>query len=307
MNIPYNYEVLFMHGGGSGQFAAVPLNLGGRGEKGADYLITGSWSAKASEEASKYLKVNPVFPVKKPFITIPDQSEWQGNPDVAYRYYCANETVHGVEFQQSPPSDIDDVPLVADISSNILSRPFDVAKHGLIFAGVQKNLGAAGVTVVIVKKELIGNEHPHTPAVLSYDEMHKNNSVYNTPSVFGVYITKLVLEWIRDSGGVSALYERNQKKSRMIYDLIDSSNGFYTCPVDRRYRSQMNIPFRLRGGDERLEKLFLEGASSKGMISLKGHRSVGGIRASLYNAVTVEECQALADHMQQFFEANEDK
>ncbi|EYC30064.1 hypothetical protein Y032_0005g2427 [Ancylostoma ceylanicum] len=298
MNIPEEFEILFMQGGGTGQFAAIPLNIKGNKEF-ADYIVTGTWSSKAAAEGSKYIKVKKVFTPSKPFVTIPDQSGWDHDENAAFLYYCANETVHGIEFH-SPPHSPHGVPLVADISSNFLSRPFDFTDHGIVFGGTQKNLGAAGLTVVMVRKDLISEPQPITPAIFSYKEMHDNNSLYNTPAVYGIYITNLVLKWIRDNGGVDAIFEMNKKKSSMIYDLIDSSDGFYNCAVDKKCRSYMNIVFRIKDGDEKLEADFLKGALARGMISLKGHRSVGGIRASLYNAVSLEETAVLADWMREF-------
>ncbi|KAL6730994.1 phosphoserine transaminase [Ancylostoma duodenale] len=298
MNVPQEFEILFMQGGGTGQFAAIPLNIKGDKEF-ADYIVTGTWSNKAAAEGSKFIKVKKVFTPSKPFVTIPDQSGWDHDKDAAFLYYCANETVQGIEFH-SPPFSPHGVPLVADISSNFMSRPFDFTDHGIVFGGTQKNLGAAGLTVVMVRKDLIAEPQPVTPAILSYKEMHDNNSLYNTPAVYGIYITNLVLKWIRDNGGVDAIFELNKKKSGMIYDLIDNSNGFYNCAVDKKCRSHMNICIRIKDGDEKLEADFLKGAAARGMISLKGHRSVGGIRASLYNAITLEETALLADWMREF-------
>lgn len=300
MSIPNEFEVLFMQGGATGQFAAIPLNLKGN-RKCADYAITGNWSFKAAIEASKYLTVNKVLTPQKSYVTIPDDNLWKRDPDAAYLYYCANETIHGVEFPSAPET-LSGVPLVVDVSSNVLSRPFSFENHGLIFGGTQKNLGAAGLTLTIVRRDLIGNESATTPSVFSYAEMAKHNSVYNTPAVYGIYLTKLVVEWIRDCGGVEAIYERNKAKAALIYDIIDSSSGFYHCPVDTRCRSLMNIPFRIGGilGNEDLEKKFVAGATERGMIGLKGHRSVGGIRASLYNAVTLDETKTLGSYMEEF-------
>uniref|UniRef100_A0A7I4XW47 Phosphoserine aminotransferase n=1 Tax=Haemonchus contortus TaxID=6289 RepID=A0A7I4XW47_HAECO len=298
MKVPENYEILFMQGGGTGQFAAVPMNLKGDHEF-ADYIVTGAWSCKAADEARKYIRVKKVFTPNKPYVSIPDQKLWDHDKNAAYLYYCANETVHGIEFHK-PPHSIHGVPLVADISSNFLSRPFDFTNHGVVFGGTQKNLGAAGLTIVIVRKDLIGKQQQLTPAILSYKEMHDNDSLYNTPAVYGMYITNLVLKWIRDIGGVDAIYEMNKKKAGMLYDVIDNSNGFYSCPVDKECRSYMNICFRVQHGNDAAEAEFLKGAADRGMISLKGHRSVGGIRASLYNAVTVEETALLVDWMREF-------
>ncbi|CAI5438659.1 unnamed protein product [Caenorhabditis angaria] len=298
MNIPENFEVLFMQGGGTGQFAAIPLNLKGNHDH-ADYIVTGAWSAKAAEEAAKYINVKKVFTPSKPYVTVPDQEKWVHDENASYLYYCANETVHGIEFTPTAPES-HNVPLVADVSSNFLARPFDFKDHGIVFGGTQKNLGAAGLTIVIVRKDLIGKEQAITPAVFSYKEMIANNSLYNTPPTGGIYTTNLVLKWIKEKGGVEAIYATNLAKSGLIYSIIDESNGFYHCAVDKRYRSIMNVCFRIDGGNEKLEAEFLEGATKRNMINLKGHRSVGGIRASLYNAISLEETQVLADWMIEF-------
>ncbi|XP_027001514.1 phosphoserine aminotransferase isoform X2 [Tachysurus fulvidraco] len=301
LNVPKNYKVLFMQGGGTGQFSAVALNLIGlKEDRCADYIVTGTWSASAAKEAEKYGKVNVVNPKPDRYTGIPDSSSWSLNPSASYVYFCCNETVHGVEFNFVP--DTKDVILVSDMSSNFLSRPVDVSKFGLIFAGAQKNVGCAGVTIVIVREDLLGKALKECPTILDYNVQAKNNSLYNTPPTYSIYIGKLVLEWLKDNGGTDVMYQLNKQKSSMIYDIINNSNGFYSCPVDVSCRSHINIPFRIGNleGDEDLERQFLEGASKLGMISLKGHRTVGGIRASLYNAVTVEETQALAAYMKEF-------
>jgi len=303
MVVPDEYAVLFMHGGGTGQMAAIPQNLqylsANSTNPTASYLVTGAWSDKAFKEAQKFLTVERVIPATKAFSTIPPVEEWSLSPDSAYLYYCANETINGIEFQEAPSVTGN---LVADISSSILSRPFDITKHSMAIAGTQKNLGIAGLGIAVVKKDLIGHAHPLTPAILDYNDVYKNNSLLNTPPCFSIYVTKLMLEWIRDIGGTEAIFERNRAKSSLIYNLIDSSNDFYVSTVDAKYRSQMNIPFRIKGGDEALEAEFIKMSQARRMISLKGHRSVGGIRVSLYNAVTLEETQALADLMKEFKE-----
>lgn len=301
LHVPDNYKILFFQGGGSGQFSAVPLNLIGlKEDRCADYLVTGAWSAKAAKEAEKYGKVNVVHPKLDSYNKIPERSTWSLNPSASYVYYCCNETVHGVEFNFIP--DTKGVVLVSDMSSNFLSRPVDVSKFGLIFAGAQKNVGCAGVTVVIVREDLLGRASKECPVIMDYQVQAENNSLYNTPPCFSIYIMGLVLEWIRNQGGADAMDQLNKQKADMINDIIDQSNGFYSCPVDVACRSRMNIPFRIgkKEGDENLEKSFLDGASKLGMISLKGHRSVGGIRVSLYNAVTVEDAKALVTYMEQF-------
>ncbi|XP_071399370.1 phosphoserine aminotransferase isoform X1 [Centroberyx affinis] len=306
LNIPDNYKVMFLQGGGSGQFSAVPLNLIGlKEDKCADYIVTGTWSSKAAKEAEKYGKINVVHPKLDSYTKIPDPSSWTLNPSASYVYYCCNETVHGVEYNFTPETD--GVILVSDMSSNFLSRPVDVSKFGLIFAGAQKNVGCAGVTVVIVREDLLGHALNECPIILDYKVQAGNNSLYNTPPCFSIYIMGLVLEWIKNNGGTAAMETLNKQKSSMIYDIVDGSNGFYACPVDMACRSRMNVPFRVgkKQGDEALEKEFLDGASKRGMISLKGHRSVGGIRASLYNAVTLEDTQALASYMKEFLKEHQ--
>ncbi|KAK5870883.1 hypothetical protein PBY51_003793 [Eleginops maclovinus] len=301
LTIPDNYKVLFLQGGGSGQFSAVPLNLIGlKEDKCADYLVTGTWSSKAAKEAEKYGKVNIVHPKLDSYTKIPDPSSWTLNPSASYVYYCCNETVHGVEYNFTPETN--GVILVSDMSSNFLSRPVDVSKFGLIFAGAQKNVGCAGVTVVIVREDLLGHALKECPIVLDYKVQSDMNSLYNTPPCFSIYIMGLVLDWIKNNGGSNAMEALNKQKSSLIYNAINTSNGFYECPVDGTCRSRMNVPFHIgnKEGDEGLEKEFLAGASKRGMISLKGHRSVGGIRASLYNAVTLEDAEALATYMKEF-------
>ncbi|XP_074526609.1 phosphoserine aminotransferase [Halichoeres trimaculatus] len=306
LNIPDNYKVMFLQGGGSAQFSAVPLNLIGlKGDRCADYLVTGTWSAKAAKEAEKYGKVNIVHPKLDSYTRIPDPSSWTLNPAASYVYYCCNETVHGVEYNFTPETN--GVVLVSDMSSNFLSRPVDVSKFGLIFAGAQKNVGCAGVTVVIVREDLLGHTLKECPIVLDYKVQADMNSLYNTPPCFSIYVMGLVLEWIKNNGGSAAMEKLNKQKSAMIYDIISASNGFFVCPVEEACRSRMNIPFRIgkKEGDDALEKLFLDGAAKRGMISLKGHRSVGGIRASLYNAVTVEDTEALAAYMREFLKEHQ--
>jgi len=306
MTIPDNYKVLFIQGGGNGQFAAVPMNLINLKDSGsADYLITGTWSAKAAKEAEKFGKVNQVFPKLASYTTIPDQSTWSLNQDASYVYYCANETVHGVEFLDVP--DTNGVPLVCDMSSNILSKCIDVTKFGLIFAGAQKNIGCAGVTVVIVRDDLLGKAIKECPAVMDYRIMAGNASLYNTPPTFSIYILGLVLEWIKNQGGVENIEETNKAKAEAVYEVLKNSSGFYVCPVEDRVRSRMNVPVRIGGpeGNEALEKKFVDEATKRKMIQLKGHRSVGGLRISLYNAVTLEDTQKLIDFMIEFQQENQ--
>ncbi|XP_037654183.1 phosphoserine aminotransferase [Choloepus didactylus] len=304
--IPDNYKVIFVQGGGCGQFSAVPLNLIGlKAARCADYVVTGAWSAKAAEEAKKFGTVNTVYPKLGSYTKIPDPSTWNLNPDASYVYYCANETVHGVEFDFVP--DVKGAVLVCDMSSNFLSKPVDVSKFGVLFAGAQKNVGAAGVTVVVVRDDLLGFALQECPSILEYKVQVSNKSLYNTPPSFSIYVMGLVLEWIKNNGGAVAMEKLSCIKSKMIYDIIDHSQGFYVCPVEPQSRSKMNVPFRIGNskGDEALEKRFLDKALELNMISLKGHRSVGGIRVSLYNAVTIDDVQKLAAFMKNFLEMHQ--
>lgn len=303
LNIPDNYKILFLQGGGTGLFAAIPLNLMTTGS--ADYIVTGSWSAKAANEATKYGKVNIVSPKQTKYTGIPDRSTWNLDPNASYIYYCANETVHGIEWSYIP--DTNGIPLVADMSSNILTKPLDITKFGLIFAGAQKNIGPAGITLVIVRDDLLGRAMSVCPTILNFTVMAKDNSLHNTPPVFQIYVVGRVFHWIKVRGGVEGMEERAIKKSQRIYNVIDGSNGFYRCPIDTNARSRMNIPFRIGDNDEELEKEFLAGAVARGMLQLKGHRSVGGVRASLYNAVREDEVEVLEEYMLWFYKQHSKK
>lgn len=304
MSIPDNYSVLFLQGGGNGQFAAVAMNLiNYKPSQSADYIVTGTWSAKAAAEAKKYGNVNIVHPKLSKYTEIPCKTTWELNQDASYVYLCANETVHGVEFHTIPETN--GVPLVADMSSNILSKDIDVSKFGLIFAGAQKNIGCAGVTLVIVRKDLIGHAVPMTPTILDYKIQNGNNSLYNTPPTYSIYIMGLVFQWMKEHGGVPVIQEANKYKSTRLYNLCDTSKGFFHSPVDPSCRSNMNAPIRIKGGDEELEKLFIEQATQNGYLELKGHRSVGGLRVSMYNAVTKEEVDHLIAFMMNFQEKHQ--
>nr|KAG5694691.1 hypothetical protein BaRGS_010017 [Batillaria attramentaria] len=303
LNIPDNYRVLFLQGGGTGQFSAIPLNLLSlKPGQTADYIVTGSWSAKAAQEAEKFGKVNLVIPKVKKYTDIPEPETWNLNPEASYVYYCANETIHGVEFQYIPETN--GVPLIVDMSSNILTRQLDISKFGAIFAGAQKNIGCAGVTLVIIREDLIGKALPICPIIFDFKVQVGNNSLYNTPPTYSIYIMGLVFEWILAQGGVPEMEKKAITKSTMVYDMVDSSNGFYVCPLSKGCRSRMNVPVRIGApeGDEAMEKKFLEEAEKNKLISLKGHRSVGGLRISLYNAVTVEETQVLVKFMKEFMD-----
>jgi len=287
MNIPANYKVLFMQGGASTQFAAVPINLMASKRK-ADYILTGQWSKKAIAEAKRYGDINIAASSEdSKFTTVPEQSSWNLSKDAAYLHYTPNETIVGVEFPFIPETD---VPLVADMSSNILSKEIDVSKYGIIYAGAQKNIGCAGLTIVIVRDDLIGKTIDGMPAMLDYKIMADNDSMYNTPATYSWYIAGLVFARIKNNGGIKALEETNRRKAGKLYAAIDESS-FYTNPVDVDCRSLMNVPFIL--GDSALDGAFLEGAAKVGLITLKGHRSVGGMRASIYNAMPEPGVDAL--------------
>jgi len=307
LDVPDNYKIMFLQGGGTGQFSAVPLNLmATKPGKTADYIVTGSWSAKAAVEAEKYGAVNLVVPKTKKYTSIPEPSTWNLNPEASYVFYCENETVHGVEYQFTPETN--GVPLVCDMSSNILTRPVDISKFGLIFAGAQKNIGCAGVTIVIVRDDLIGFAASVCPAIFDYKVQVGNNSLYNTPPTYSIYIMGLVFDWIKEQGGVNQMKKNSDNKSTLLYNFLMGSDGFYNCPLDPACRSRMNVPIRLgcAEGDEALEKKFVEEATSVGLLQLKGHRSVGGLRASLYNAITVEEVERLVAFMTEFMNNNKE-
>jgi len=295
LEIPDNYKVLFLQGGASSQFAMVPMNLlKGRGI--ADYCNTGSWSKKAIAEAKRFCNVNIVTSGESGnFTTIPPETEWSLNPEAAYVHYTPNETIGGVEFHTIP--EVGNVPLVADMSSTILSRPIDVSQYGVIYAGAQKNIGPAGLTIVIVRGDLIGEEIPGTPAMFSYETHASSGSMYNTPPTYSWYVAGLVFEWITRNGGLKSMAEMNERKANKLYAAIDTSD-FYANPVDPACRSWMNVPFILAKPE--LDSMFLEKAKEAGLVTLKGHRSVGGMRASIYNAMPEEGVDALISFMNEF-------
>jgi phosphoserine aminotransferase len=293
--IPANYKVLFLQGGATGQFAVVPMNLL-RGKTQADYLNTGIWSKKAIAEAKRYCEVNVVASSEaSKYTTAPDRSEWQCNPNAAYFHCVINETINGVELHTIP--EMGDVPVVADMSSTLLSRPIDISKFGLIYAGAQKNIGPAGLTIVIVRDDLLGDVLPTTPSLFDYKIQADNDSMYNTPPTYSWYIAGLVFQWLKAQGGLAAMGQRNQHKAGSLYNAIDKS-GFYANPIDPAYRSWMNVPFTLP--DDTLNQPFLAEAKQAGLVTLAGHRSVGGMRASIYNAMPEEGVQALVDFMGDF-------
>jgi phosphoserine aminotransferase len=290
--IPANYKVLFLQGGATLQFAQVPMNLL-RGKGKADYVVTGEWSKKAVKEAKNYCDIAIAASSEdRNFTYAPKQ--WNVRPDAAYVHYCSNETIGGVEFHEIPSSEI---PLVADASSHFLSRPLDVSKFGLIYAGAQKNAGPAGLTFVIVRDDLIGQAQKGTPTVMDYKLQADAGSMLNTPATYAMYIAGLVFKWLKALGGVKEIEKRNIEKAKLLYDLLDSS-AFYSNPVAQEDRSRMNVPFTLR--DPKLDEEFLRGAAKQGMVQLKGHRSVGGMRASIYNAMPIEGVQCLVQYMKDF-------
>jgi phosphoserine aminotransferase len=296
MNIPANYKVLFLQGGASAQFAMVPMNLL-RGKKSADYINTGEWSKKAIKEAKLYGAANVAATSEATkFSTVPPQKDWKLDPGAAYLHYTPNETIGGVEFSFVPQTD--NVPLVADMSSTILSRPMDVTKYGLIYAGAQKNIGPAGLTLVIVREDLLGGAASGTPSMFDYKIHAENDSMYNTPPTYAWYIAGLVFEWLKHKGGLKAMAEINRRKAEKLYAYIDSSGGFYKNPVEKQSRSWMNVPFTLK--DDKLDEPFLKGAKAAGLVQLKGHRSVGGMRASIYNAMPEAGIDALIGYMREF-------
>jgi phosphoserine aminotransferase len=294
MNIPDDYAVLFMQGGATGQFAAIPLNLITK-TGSADYIETGIWSEKAVKEAQKYGDAqNAVCTAESGYTTLPEFSTWTLRDNTSYVHYTPNETVNGVEFHWVPQVD---APLVADMSSCILSRRINVRDFGLIYAGAQKNIGPAGITLVIVRKDLIGHAHPHTPGIFDYANFVDCNSLYNTPPTFAWYVCALMFKWLLSQGGVEAVEKLNDEKARILYEAIDQSD-FYTNPVDKHCRSRLNVPFLL--ADPALEKTFIAESEAAGLQQLAGHRSVGGMRASMYNAMPVAGVQALVDFMKDF-------
>jgi len=295
LGVPSNYKVLFLQGGATGQFAAVPLNL--KGEKsGFSYLVTGIWSEKAVSEAKRYGDVHIAATGKEQsFTAIPPRDQWRLDSDAAYFHYTSNETIGGVEFQDAPEAE--GLTLVSDMSSNILSRPVDVSRYGLIYAGAQKNIGPAGVTVVIVRDDLIGHAHPFTPSIFDYAIQAANGSMLNTPPTYNWYLLGLVLAWLKEQGGVAEIEKRNIRKSDKLYAAIDQS-PFYSNPVSVGDRSRMNVPFRI--ADTGLENQFLASAANEGFVNLEGHRSVGGFRASIYNAFPEQGVDALIAFLGEF-------
>ncbi len=298
MNIPDNYKVLFMQGGASTQFAAIPLNLMKTGK--ADYILTGQFSTKAYKEALKYGDAQAVASSKDDnFSVIPGTTRETFRPDADYVHVCFNNTIYGTKYNYIP--DTGDIPLVADMSSCIISEPVDVSKFGVIYAGAQKNMAPAGVTVVIVREDLLGNARPETPSMLDWKLMAENGSMYNTPPCYSIYMLKLVCEWVLGMGGLEAMKAHNEKKCSVLYDYLDNQD-YYIAPVKPECRSMMNVTFVTGNAD--LDKKFASEAAKAGLSNLKGHRSVGGMRASIYNAMPIEGVEALVEFMKKFAEEN---
>jgi phosphoserine aminotransferase len=298
-SIPENYKVLFLSGGATSQFSMVPMNLL-RKKKNADYINTGMWSKKAIKEAQRYCHVNIAASSEDSGYTYaPTQDRWTPDLNAAYVHYTPNETIGGVEFNWIPDLTYSEnnIPLVADMSSNILSRPLDVTKYGLIYAGAQKNIGPAGLTIVIVREDLLRETIQNTPSVFNYKIHADNFSMYNTPPTYAIYITGLVLEWLNKKGGLEEIEKINISKAALLYDLIDTTD-FYHCSVAKSDRSRMNVPFTLKNTD--LDAEFLKQAQDHGLTQLRGHRAVGGMRASIYNAMPIEGVLALASFMKEF-------
>ena len=293
--VPANYKVLFMQGGAIGENAIVPMNLIGR-TGSADYVSTGDWSERSIQETRRYGKVNVAASGEAGrYTSIPPQSEWKLDPNASYVHICSNETIGGVEYHWTP--DTGSVPLVADMSSNIMSRAIDVSKYGLIYAGAQKNMGPSGVTVVIVRDDLLGHALPFTPSAFNYQLQAENQSMVNTPPTYAIYIAGLVLKHLKGLGGLAAVEQHNRAKAALLYGYLDNSS-FFTNGVAPQDRSLMNVPFKLK--DAALDEAFLQGARERGMVQLKGHRITGGMRASIYNAMPLEGVQALVAWMREF-------
>lgn len=292
--VPKNYKVLFLQGGATGQFAAIPLNLT-TPDGVVDYVNTGAWSKKGIGEAKRYAKVNVAADAGEPYTSIPPVASWKLTPGAAYVHYTPNETIGGVEFHFVP--DVGEVPLVADMSSTILSRPIEVSKFGLIYGGAQKNIGPAGLTVVIVRDDLVGRARPGTPSFIDFAAMAKEGSMLNTPPTYAWYLSGLVFQWLKRQGGLQGIGERNRAKAAKLYAAIDDSS-FYDNPVAKDARSWMNVPFTLAQPD--LDKTFIAEAKQAGLVTLEGHRSVGGMRASIYNAMPMEGVDALVGFMKEF-------
>ena len=296
MGIPAEYAVLFEQGGATQHFAQIPMNLAGEGDS-ADYIVTGHWSEKAASEGAPYVRVNVAATSKaENYLRMPARDTWQLNPNASYVHIATNETIHGVQFKQPP--EVGNVPLVADMSSDILSAPVDVRRYGLIYAGAQKNIGPSGLVLIIIRRDLLQRPTRPMAKIFRYIEHATHDSMLNTPNTWGWYLAGLTFQWLRDNGGLAAMDERNRQKSELLYGAIDGSGGYYRNPIDPPVRSRMNVPFTLH--DSVLDAAFLQESEAAGLLALKGHKAIGGMRASLYNAVPLEAVQALVDFMHDF-------
>jgi len=309
LNVPDNYKIMFLQGGGNGQFSSVPLNIiNFKPARKADYFVSGYWSERAYVEAQKYGTINMVHSKLDKYNRIPSSSEWKLDPEASYIYLCDNETIDGVEFNETVLNELyslaGGVPIVADCCSNLFSKKIDVSKFGIIFAGAQKNFGPAGVTVVIVRQDLLGHQIKECPTVLDYKIQAGNGSLFQTPPCYGIYICGLVFDWLKERGGMEGVGSVNEKKSTLLYQVMTESNGFFRSTVDPSVRSRVTIPFRIYTDEkpnENLEKEFLDQADKlHNLRELKGHRSVGGIRAAIFNAISYEEVEQLANFMREF-------
>ncbi|MDR3446798.1 MULTISPECIES: 3-phosphoserine/phosphohydroxythreonine transaminase [unclassified Dyella] len=294
--IPQNYAVLFLQGGATQHFAQIPMNLASEGDS-ADYIVTGHWGEKAASEAAPYVRVSVAVSSKsESYLRVPPREMWQLDPRAAYVHYTPNETIHGVEFHDIP--DVGDVPLVADMSSDILSGPVDVSKFGLIYAGAQKNIGPSGLVILIVRRDLLERASRPMARIFRYADHAANDSMLNTPNTWGWYLAGLTFQWLKEQGGLSAMRERNLAKAALLYGAIDGSGGYYRNPIEHASRSRMNVPFTLH--DSALDANFLKESETAGLLALKGHKAIGGMRASIYNAVPPEAVEALVAFMQDF-------
>jgi phosphoserine aminotransferase len=294
--IPADYAVLFLQGGATQHFAQIPMNLAGEGD-GADYVVNGHWSAKAASEAAPYVRVNVAASSQADdYLRLPPRAEWRLHPRAAYVHYTPNETIHGVEYRDVP--EVGDVPLVADMSSSILSEPLDVSRFGLIYAGAQKNIGPSGLVLMIARRDLLQRATRPMAKIFRYAEHAAADSMLNTPNTWGWYLAGLTLQWLKEQGGLAAMGERNRAKAERLYAAIDGSGGYYRNPVDPAARSRMNVPFTLH--DSALDADFLKESEAAGLMALKGHKALGGMRASLYNAVPPEAVEALVQFMDDF-------
>ncbi|CAF1660965.1 unnamed protein product [Adineta ricciae] len=309
LSVPESYAVLFLQGGATAQFSAVPLNfLNLKSSQTADYLVTGYWSEKAAKEAEKFGKINWVVPKSDKYRDVPSESTWKLTENSSYFYYCSNETIHGIELEDIPSIVPKDTPIICDMSSNFLTRSFDITKFAMVFASAQKNFGASGLVLVIVRKDLVEKStNKSIPVTFDYKVQIANASMYNTPPTFSVYIANKMFNWTKRQGGLKSMNQLSDKKSKVVYETIDQSNGFYMNVIENKYRSRVNIPLRIMKdgtANEKLESLFLSEAIKANMIELKGHRAVGGIRISLYNGVSLQETTKLVDFMRIFQKNN---